>query len=163
MIYCKLCKKGFIVSTSQYLMTCKLCQKEFASTRKSRAYCSKECIRLRNAKRSLEYSITHRGEQIRRASEYYYSHIDKARNRKLKEKYGITLEQMNAMVIVQNGACAICLEPFKNTRDTHVDHNHENGQVRQVLCSGCNYGIGHFKEKPINLQRAIEYLQKWNK
>ena len=85
------------------------------------------------------------------------------RNIHLKRKYGITLEQVNAMITAQNGACAICLEKFVNTRDTHVDHNHETGQVRQLLCTECNHGVGNFKEKPINLQRAIEYLQRWSK
>ena len=85
------------------------------------------------------------------------------RDKNLRRNYGITLEQVNAMITAQNGACAICLEPFKSTRDTHVDHNHETGQVRQLLCTMCNHGVGNFKERPINLQRAIEYLQRWNR
>ena len=88
---------------------------------------------------------------------------ERYRDDNLRRKYNLTLEQVNSMVTAQNGVCAICLETFKNTRDTHVDHNHGNGQVRQLLCTACNHGIGNFKEKPINLQRAIDYLQKWNK
>lgn len=85
------------------------------------------------------------------------------RDKNLRRKYKLTLEQVNAMITAQNGACAICLEPFKSTRDTHVDHNHETGKVRQLLCTMCNHGVGNFKERPINLQRAIEYLQRWNR
>jgi hypothetical protein len=84
------------------------------------------------------------------------------RSYRLEQRYGITFEQLNSMIIAQGGMCAICTRKFKNPRDTHVDHNHESKQVRQLLCNNCNQGLGQFKENELTLQRAIEYLRRWN-
>jgi len=45
----------------------------------------------------------------------------------------------------------------------HLDHNHENGQIRGVLCHGCNLGLGGFKDNPNLLLKAIRYVRYWNK
>jgi hypothetical protein len=163
MIYCKLCKEGFVVSTPQYLIMCKWCKKEFVSSRKNKMYCSEECAYQPVLKRSLEYRTEHREEQAEKSLLYYHAHKDKYKDRILKKKYGVTLEQVNSMIVSQGGVCAICMEKFRNAKDTHVDHNHQSGQVRQLLCNNCNRGLGEFKENQLTLQRAIEYLQKWNK
>lgn len=55
--------------------------------------------------------------------------------------------------------CAIC------GSDVHldIDHNHETGEVRGILCHNCNSGIGHFKENPEKLLQAVEYLKFFKK
>ena len=81
-------------------------------------------------------------------------------NRKydLKKKFGITLEQYDVMFARQDGRCAICGGYNKSSRRLAVDHCHETGVVRGLLCSPCNTGIGHLKDSHHILQNAIDYL-----
>jgi len=79
----------------------------------------------------------------------------------LKRKFGITPEQKQEMLENQNYACAICktTEP-RGRGDWHVDHNHTTGKVRGLLCALCNVGLGSFKDQPLFLQSAIDYLNR---
>ncbi len=85
------------------------------------------------------------------------------RRKDLKRRYGITLEQWDEMYEAQGGCCAICgtTEPGGSGR-FHVDHCHDSGNVRALLCSTCNAGLGSFKDNPELLQAAIEYLEVHN-
>ena len=87
------------------------------------------------------------------------------KNSKLKQNYGITLEQYNQMFAEQKGLCAICgkKETTKNQyglRQLSVDHNHNTGQVRSLLCSNCNLLLGCAKDNKEILIKAILYLSK---
>lgn len=82
----------------------------------------------------------------------------------LKKHYGLSLAQYNEMYLLQGGKCAICSQPeasFK--RKLHVDHNHSTGQVRGLLCTQCNPGIGYFQESIERLEMALTYLKKFKK
>lgn len=83
-----------------------------------------------------------------------------SRERHLLETYGITLETFDAILAEQKGRCAICRTPRPGKKGWHVDHDHETGQVRGILCFGCNVSLGHFKDSPEVLANAIEYLTK---
>ena len=75
----------------------------------------------------------------------------------LKRLYGIGLEEYNDMLEDQCGGCWIC----GKTEDTLcVDHDHGTGEVRGLLCHGCNRGIGLLGDSVDTLLRAAEYLQK---
>lgn len=84
------------------------------------------------------------------------------RHQSVKRLYGLTVEQYDAMLVVQNHACPICLRPFdyEQPRPVHVDHCHDGGQVRELLCLGCNTGLGNFKHDAEALRRAASYLDK---
>lgn len=86
----------------------------------------------------------------------------KAQRRKndLKKKYNISPEDYDKMFEDQQGRCAIC--DSTSTKALHVDHNHETGKIRALLCYHCNVGLGHFKESLNLLDRAKEYLCKHN-
>lgn len=74
--------------------------------------------------------------------------------------YGLTIEKYKTLLKLQGGVCAICKGKEKTKRGyLHVDHNHETGKVRGLLCQNCNKGIGLFKEKESNLFWAIFYLR----
>jgi hypothetical protein len=81
-----------------------------------------------------------------------------SRDRHYKRTYGITLEQYQSMFYEQNGKCAIC----KKSSDKRlvVDHSHETGKVRGLLCSNCNTALGLLKEKEENFLQAILYLKQ---
>ncbi len=78
--------------------------------------------------------------------------------------YGLTHNQYDAMVAHQNNVCAICHRPETRRsrnggiRPLAVDHNHTTGQVRGLVCSSCNSGLGYFQDDPVLLQAAITYL-----
>lgn len=75
----------------------------------------------------------------------------------LWQRYGITVEQYNSLVDKQNGTCAICQQPPKK-QFLYVDHCHETGRIRGLLCAGCNAALGVFKDSVEMLERAIGYL-----
>lgn len=84
-------------------------------------------------------------------------------DRKLMSRYGLTRQAYDQMVEDQNGLCAICQEAplIKLLRPLWVDHNHTTGQVRALLCAGCNILIGLIETKPKRVDLCIEYLEKW--
>ena len=79
-------------------------------------------------------------------------------------KYGITVEEYNAMFIEQDGVCAICKQPPSGNTAKHgrmcIDHNHRTGQVRKLLCFNCNTAIGKMNDNPELLRKAAEYLEQ---
>ena len=89
-----------------------------------------------------------------RRAENYERINEMERKSRLKQKYGITLEQYQAMAAEQNDLCAICNrdEPLR------VDHDHETGVVRGLLCHGCNTAIGLMNDDVDRLRSAIDYL-----
>lgn len=79
----------------------------------------------------------------------------------LKAKYGITLEQYDEMFEAQGGTCLICGNEG-GERDLAVDHSHETGEVRGLLCLNCNAGIGNLRDDIELLKKAIKYLERNN-
>ncbi len=81
------------------------------------------------------------------------------RKKHLKEKYNLSLEDYETMVLNQNNLCAICGNPEPHIgASLAVDHNHTTGKVRQLLCSHCNLLLGHAKDSIDILKAAIQYL-----
>lgn len=76
----------------------------------------------------------------------------------LRWKYDISLEEFEALVTEQGNRCAICDTEFSKT--PHVDHDHETGAVRGLLCSPCNTGLGHFRDDVVRLRGAVAYLER---
>ncbi len=76
----------------------------------------------------------------------------------LRSHYGLTVEQLEEMKAAQQGRCAIC----KKEARLVIDHNHTTGQVRNLLCTGCNTLLGLAYESKDHLLSAIAYLEKWN-
>ena len=81
---------------------------------------------------------------------------EKTRERHLVRKYGVDLAEYERMLKEQCGACAICGK--RQTRSFDVDHCHETGKVRGLLCTSCNRLLGHSGDNPKNLIAATAYL-----
>lgn len=79
----------------------------------------------------------------------------------LRKTYGITVEDYDRMFAEQGGVCALCRRPEPDRRRKYlsVDHCHRNGNVRALLCSRCNKGLGHFLDDPVLLRLAADYLE----
>ncbi len=81
----------------------------------------------------------------------------------INNMYGITADDYMKMLDEQKGNCAICLMPEtrKLQKRLCVDHNHDTGQIRGLLCQRCNSVIGYMKEDVRLLENAIGYLKKY--
>lgn len=85
-----------------------------------------------------------------------------------KRDYGLSEEDFLILVGKQDWRCAICYREFdmankgrgRSELFPHVDHNHDTGRVRGLLCNACNVSIGRFGESIETLQRAIAYLAR---
>lgn len=82
----------------------------------------------------------------------------------IKHKYGLTKEEYLAMLEAQNHSCAVCdihIDDYDHGRHSGfvVDHCHDTGDVRGLLCSHCNSGLGHFRDDPEILRKAVIYLK----
>lgn len=90
---------------------------------------------------------------------------DKYKNTHLMRQYGITLDDYKAMATAQGGLCKICRNPETALnhrtgmpRELAVDHCHSSGDVRGLLCTRCNTGLGVFRDDISILEKAIVYL-----
>lgn len=86
----------------------------------------------------------------------YKKNPEVRRKSTLKRKYGISEEQAQNLVSGQAGKCEVC--NFREARC--VDHDHNTGKVRGLLCKQCNAGLGLFKDSTEWLLNAVRYLQK---
>ncbi len=79
------------------------------------------------------------------------------------KRFGISVNKYEALFKAQKGLCAICQKPEVDKRNGKikrlaVDHDHETGQIRGLLCQRCNTALGSFFESAFLLQSAIDYL-----
>ena len=103
-------------------------------------YCSKKCCVVAN-----------------------YPSKEVRRQRTLKTKYGISVEQYDQMLADQDGACAICGGSGPGASRFGVlvvDHDHETGDVRGLLCSNCNSAIGLMGDSLETVKKAADYLSR---
>lgn len=109
--------------------------------------------------------LPHRKHSHNKASaKYYKSEKGEAYHAdwQFKKKYGISLEQYNSMYTTQDGVCAICNRPESKGVRLSVDHNHNSGEVRELLCHRCNVAIGLVGESQEIISKISQYLLKWN-
>lgn len=77
----------------------------------------------------------------------------------VRRKFGLSEDQYNNMIDEQDGKCLICGYEFGQKKgDIHVDHCHDSGDVRGLLCDKCNRGLGYFRDSPEILINAANYL-----
>lgn len=114
------------------IKNCKTCNKPFEKTGANQKYCSPACKDPR---------------------QYY-----------LKHKYDLTLLQFHKLKEEFGTTCMICgTQTVENTRGRNnmcIDHDHDTGKVRGILCHHCNCAIGMFKDDTDAMQKAIAYLME---
>lgn len=131
---------------------------EFAKKGDGLAAWCKECYR--------EYRAENRERINNRQQEYREQNRERVREwdrrkgrRNLLAKYGLTEKQYDDMHEAQSGRCSIC---GKEPEDRLcVDHDHETGAVRGLLCRGCNAALGAFGDSIEMLEQALIYLKSY--
>jgi len=121
-----------------YQWECKLCRAEM-----QREYYQKNKDRILAYNR--EYNRTHKKQLAK------YDRV------KRLKKYNLTPEQYDQMVEAQKGSCAICKIPIEKP---DIDHNHQTGKTRGVLCPRCNHGLGFVENKRFH-ETAEAYLERY--
>ena len=155
------------------MRTCKYCNvektlSEFRTrlhknrTKRYYYYECKTCYndRIRNSEESRKYAAA-RQRQARKDNPEQY------RNYELKKRHRISLETYNKKLEEQDGLCAICGADNNFGRNFAVDHDHSccnhdkscGKCLRGLLCTGCNSGLGSFKDNIDSLKKAIIYLE----
>lgn len=84
--------------------------------------------------------------------------IEYGRTSNLRKAFGITVAEYEALLAEQSGGCGICGKTCTTGRRLAVDHDHETGRVRGLLCSRCNRGIGLFFDSAEHLRKAADYV-----
>jgi hypothetical protein len=81
------------------------------------------------------------------------------RDRQYRKLYGITLAEYDTLLASQEHRCAICYTHEDDLpQKLCIDHDHDSGVVRGLLCDTCNRGLGLLKDKSHSLERAVQYL-----
>lgn len=84
---------------------------------------------------------------------WYRDDPSKMRRYNLRKKYGLTVEEADALLATN---CALC-----GAEATSIDHCHRTGKARSGLCHNCNTALGKFYDDPDRLRRAAQYVEGW--
>ena len=149
---CKLCNEYKDISNFQPQgYQCRECR-----NKKQRAYWAALPEDVRTTRQmGVEYQRKYREINSERVKEL-------SRKTHIMRKFGITIEEYDAMSSAQNGVCAICENPCATGYKLAVDHNHTTGKIRALLCKNCNTAIGLLKENTDTMTKAIKYLEFHN-
>jgi hypothetical protein len=159
---------------------CKNCNNEIFKTKyyatKCTGYC-KSCNAKIHLKKNFEELITKKCKTCKRdldisnfsftGSNFYRSSCITCSN--LKSVFNISYTDYTSILNKQNNVCAICKLSEKafdkkgKVRNLAVDHDHDTGNVRGLLCTNCNTALGHLKDNINILYNAIKYLKKYDK
>jgi Recombination endonuclease VII len=108
---------------------------------------------------SRRYDKKHPEKKREYSRRYRRAHLEEVRERNRRRRYSITQGTFDSMLLAQGGCCAICAQP-PNGKGLGVDHDHNNGTVRGLLCDKCNTAIGLLNDDPGLLSTALAYLKK---
>ena len=135
---------------------------------------SKKCSRCGKTKELSEFpkdKVNYRSYckdcNRKRVREYWAKHPEQQQKNKLKYHYGMTVQEYTTKLLEQNGVCAICGKPETKAvrgkiQSLSVDHNHDTGVIRGLLCSQCNSMLGFARDSSSILSVAADYLDSWS-
>jgi hypothetical protein len=116
---------------------------------------------------SKKYNLKNKQKVTEKKKEWYLKNRKHILNYKkeysLIKNYGLTLKQYEDMIKNQNYECNICSKKFNNkikSLTACVDHDHETGKTRSILCLSCNAALGFIKENIISISNMHDYLYK---
>jgi 5-methylcytosine-specific restriction endonuclease McrA len=111
-----------------------------------------------------EYSKVNRERKNAYNRQWRKDHPETAALYYIRRTYGLSPEEYDAMYTEQDGKCAICGRHQSELNSVlNVDHDHETGAIRELLCTTCNGAIGFLQDDPEIVRLAAEYLDKHKK
>lgn len=143
---------------------CEQCGTSLAVKRTDARFCSIGCANdhhnaeMAAARRADRKPCAHCGEPIPLHAKRFCSKECSLAHRR-PEKYGLTRDKLAAL-LDQHGVCAICGTDQWGAKGPQVDHDHETGKVRGVLCRRCNLALGNLDDDADRLRAALEYLSR---
>lgn len=138
---------------------CTKCKKEKSTFEFNKRALSKDGLKSECRLCSKKDYSKNQEKYKKRAKERYY--WEDVKNMRLLRNFGITLECYNKMFEQQQGCCFICgRHQSELSKALNVDHNHENGKIRKLLCWNCNYALGLVREDINILLSMIDYLDE---
>ena len=147
---------------------CLHCGTEFVPSHFNQKLCSDHCKAERSKSRCKMWDRNNKHKKKAYNARIYAENSDIYRNRAFKERYKISLDDAREMLEEQGGVCCICFSPIDIDAPGinaeckgHVDHCHDTGQVRAILCRECNWGLGNFKDDPQRVFEAARYLRSF--
>lgn len=136
------------------------CQNSMEGMRKDAKYCSEACSSVCRKRR---YRLTEEWQVARRI--YAPTAAVNEKNNAFLRKYGITTKQRDKLIAKQGGRCAISicrvelnLDNWRGRDAPHIDHDHDTGEVRGILCAGCNRALGQFGDNALGVKTVLVYL-----
>jgi len=161
--------------------TCRVCGKEkqesgFHRDSAARDGRRPECKACTAVRRKAWYAAN-REREIARVKEWQQANPERVnenqrrnrarpeRKRALRDQYyrrtfGVSADEFDALLEAQGGGCAICGTRPERAASLHLDHCHETGAIRGILCLSCNQALGKFREDPALLEKAARYLRQ---
>lgn len=113
---------------------------------------------------SSRYYSAHKDRENAKARVYRKANPERFKAYEREQHYGLRDAEFKRLLEAQSNSCAVCEFVFttegSKEEAANVDHCHTTGEVRGLLCAKCNKAIGLFKDSPVLLERAAEYLQK---
>lgn len=95
-----------------------------------------------------------------RQRQYYAENKDQWRNRSLLKTYNLTLDEYNTLLEEQDHSCRVCgTHADETSRNLAVDHCHETGKIRSLLCNKCNTALGLLNEDVDVMKKLIKYVE----
>jgi hypothetical protein len=127
---------------------------------------NREKLRAQSRARYAANPEYHKAKARKHILNYRKNNPKANRNKHYKKRYGITVEEYEAMSLAQNHLCAICGMPESKKRKDGttsilaVDHDHNTGKVRELLCIGCNHMLGNIENKQVSLDAIAAYIKR---
>lgn len=127
---------------------------------------SRRCNRCGQVKAASEFTFDRQKRDCLRRTcrqcekELRAETADQRRRNRIIKTYGVDPDWFDRTFQAQSGRCAICREKLTQQGGMAVDHNHDTGAVRGLLCSLCNSGLGMFRDRPRLLTAAAKYLRR---
>lgn len=147
--------------------TCPVCKNQFQPYRANQVACTPKHYKQMPETRKRNNAARRNEEFKARKNKWRRARYSPTRERKyqLATKYGITPEQYEIKLEAQGGVCILCGSPpkpdgVKASSKLHQDHDHETGQNRDLPCLHCNRGLGYFKDDPVLLRAAADYIER---
>jgi hypothetical protein len=141
---------------------CPVCGDTFQPVREKQMACSLACYWKSEPGQASRQRANKRRKEDPEVAAYIR---EQSRAQFLRVRYGMTVGEYEAKLLAQGGVCVICSKPPKPegvraASRLHVDHDHETGRNRDLICLNCNRGLGYFKDDAALMRVAAEYIDR---